>query len=220
MRVIGAFALAAAMLSPAAAPFVFEPAQADLFAAATLTNAWADYDLDGDPDLFVGFNGPPNRLYRNDKGVMVEVAGEAGVADARATRAAAWGDFDSDGDPDLLVGYAPGTDSVLRLYRNTGGRFTDVTFALGLSVATGAVRQPAFDRLRRGRRSRPVRRLPRSSERALPEPGRTLRRRCLESWTRRSAQERRRRVVRLRPGRRPRSLRRQPGRRCERPLPP
>ena len=144
MRVIGTFALAAAVLSPAAGPFVFEPAQADLFAAATLTNAWADYDLDGDPDLFVGFNGPPNRLYRNDKGVMVDVAGEAGVADARATRAAAWGDFDSDGDPDLLVGYAPGTESVLRLYRNTGGRFTDVTFALGLSVATGAVRQPAF----------------------------------------------------------------------------
>lgn len=144
MRVIGAFAFAAAVFSPAAGPFVFEPAQADMFAAATLTNAWADYDLDGDPDLFVGFNGTPNRLYRNDKGVMLDVAGEAGVGDARATRAAAWGDFDGDGDPDLLVGYAPGSESVLRLYRNTGGRFTDVTFALGLSVATGAVRQPVF----------------------------------------------------------------------------
>ena len=133
MRVIAACVLAVTLLSPAAAPFVFEPAQADLVAAATLTNAWADYDLDGDPDLFVGFNGAPNRLYRNDAGTLREVAGEAGIADARATRAAAWGDLDADGDPDLLVGFTPGGgDSVLRLYRNTGGRFTDITFASGL----------------------------------------------------------------------------------------
>ena len=125
-------------------PFVFEPAQPDLFAAATLTNAWADFDGDNDPDLFVGFNGAANRLYRNDGGVLRDVGGEAGVADARATRAAAWGDFDGDGDPDLLLGYAPGPDSVLRLYRNTAGRFTDVTFASGLTVAAGAVRQPAW----------------------------------------------------------------------------
>ena len=115
-----------------------------MMAAATLTNAWADYDLDGDPDLFVGFNGAHNRLYRNDAGVMRDVAGEAGVADARATRAAAWGDYDNDGDPDLLVGYAPGTEMVLRLYRNTAGRFTDVTYVARLVVPAGAVRQPVW----------------------------------------------------------------------------
>lgn len=130
---------------PSREPFAFEPAQADLFASGTLTNAWADFDTDGDLDLFVGFNGAQNRLYRNDDGVMRDVAGDAGLADQRSTRAAAWGDYDSDGDPDLLVGYAPAAnDIVLRLYRNTGGRFTDVTLASGVVAGPGAVRQPVW----------------------------------------------------------------------------
>src|SRR5688500_11833947 len=92
----------------------FEPVQPDLFATGnTLTNAWADFDNDGDLDLFVWFNGAPNRLYRNDAGTFQDVAATAKVADARSTRAAAWGDFDSDGDADLLVGFAPGNTSVL-----------------------------------------------------------------------------------------------------------
>ena len=76
-------------------------------AGSNFTNAFADYDNDGDLDLFVGFDGKPNRLYRNDKGVFTDVAAAAGVADARPTRAAAWGDFDADGDPDLLLGFTP-----------------------------------------------------------------------------------------------------------------
>src|SRR5688572_14253519 len=87
----------------------FEAVQPDvLTASATLTNAVADYDSDGDLDLFVGFNGTANRLFRNNVGVFEDVAAAAGIADARPTRAAAWGDFDADGDPDLLVGFAPG----------------------------------------------------------------------------------------------------------------
>ncbi|HSL71251.1 MAG TPA: CRTAC1 family protein, partial [Longimicrobiales bacterium] len=123
----------------------FEPVQPELFSARNaLTNAWADFDADGDLDLFVGFNGAGNRLYRNDNGRFSDVAGEAGVADARATRAAAWGDFDRDGDADLLVGFAPGAASVLKLYLNDHGRFTDHTAPAGLSVDSGAVRQPSW----------------------------------------------------------------------------
>ena len=138
-------AASAVVLGQAAAP-VFEPMQPELLGAGlTFTNAFADYDTDGDPDLFVGFDGKPNRLYRNDQGTFVDVAAAVGVVDSRPTRAAAWGDFDSDGDPDLLLGFTPLKDaSVLKLYRNTAGKFTDTTTAVGLAVPAGAVRQPAW----------------------------------------------------------------------------
>jgi imidazolonepropionase-like amidohydrolase len=120
----------------------FEQTQSELFGAGnTLTNAFADFDADGDLDFFVGFNGDPNRLYRNDGGRFTDVAATAGVADPRATRAAAWGDFDGDGDSDLIVGFAPGRESLLKLYRNDRGRFSDATAASGVARDSGAVRQ-------------------------------------------------------------------------------
>jgi VCBS repeat protein/ASPIC/UnbV protein len=134
--------LAAAALLTLGEPPRFTPVQPDLLGAgSTLVNAWADYDGDGDLDLFVGFNGTANRLYRNDNGTLLDVATALRLADARATRAGAWGDFDGDGDPDLVVGFAPGPQSVLRLYRNDIGQFTDVTPDAGVARDSGAVRQ-------------------------------------------------------------------------------
>jgi hypothetical protein len=146
MRITATVLLISAAVLTAQRPApAFEPVQSELFAApGAFVNTWADYDNDGDPDLYVGFNAIPNRLYRNDNGVFVDVAEAAGVADKRAVRAAAWGDFDSDGDPDLLVGFTPGTASLLKLYRNNAGKFTDVTDAQKLGVMAGAVRQPVF----------------------------------------------------------------------------
>lgn len=133
-------------LAGAQAP-VFELVQPDLFAApGGQPNAWADYDGDGDLDLYVGFRqDEPNRLYRNDTGTFVNVAAEAGVADTTDTRAAAWGDADGDGDPDLLVGFTRRSNAPLKLYRNNGfgQAFTDVAPALGIAIA-GEIRQPAF----------------------------------------------------------------------------
>ena len=139
-------ALAGGVAAAQIAVPVFEPMQPEVLGTASaFTNAFADFDTDGDLDLFVGFDGKPNRLYRNDKGVLTDVAPASGVADARPTRAVAWGDFDADGDPDLLVGFTPSAGaSVLKVYRNDAGTFTDVTAAAGLSVPTGAVRQPAW----------------------------------------------------------------------------
>ncbi|MBA3271315.1 MAG: VCBS repeat-containing protein, partial [Acidobacteria bacterium] len=155
--VAGVVAIAALVAGAIQTPR-FERTQQELFAAGgSFVNAWADYDSDGDLDLFVGFDGAPNRLYRNDRGQFADAAATAGVADARPTRAVAWGDADNDGDPDLLVGFTPGPDpagpnpsdssratSVLRFYRNANGAFADDTDAAGLQVAVGAVRQPVW----------------------------------------------------------------------------
>jgi len=143
---VAAFLSVSMALFAQAPQSVFEAMQPELLGApSAFTNAFADFDNDGDLDLFVGFDGKPNRLYRNDNGVFADVATAAGVADSRPTRAVAWGDMDADGDADLLVGFTPSPGaSVLKIYRNDTGRFTDVTAAAGLIVATGAVRQPAW----------------------------------------------------------------------------
>jgi hypothetical protein len=123
-------------------PPQFELVQAELFSApGGQTNAWADFDNDGDLDEFVGFRGRPNRLYRQDHGVFADVAAAAGVADTIETRAAAWGDFDGDGDADLYIGFAGRAPN--KLYRNDGGHFTDVAHALGVDL-TGITRQVSF----------------------------------------------------------------------------
>ena len=137
--------VAALVLSGQQQPVTMRHVQPELFAATgSLVNALADIDRDGDTDIFVGFNGTANKLYRNDGGSFVEIAATAGVADARPTRAAAFGDWDGDGDPDLIVGFAPGAGPVLRLYRNDSGRFSDATATAGLRVDSGAVRQPVW----------------------------------------------------------------------------
>jgi hypothetical protein len=123
----------------------FEAVQPDVFGAAgAQPNAWADFDGDRDLDLFTGFRGRADRLYRNDAGVFVDVAKEMGLGDEEETRAASWGDFDGDGWPDLYVGFAADAGKPNRLYRNEAGtRFTDVAPALGLAL-TGTTRQVSW----------------------------------------------------------------------------
>lgn len=114
----------------------------------TLTDAWADVDGDGDPDRFVGFNGAPSRLYRNDgAGVFTDVAAASGLTVARKVRTAAWGDFDADGDPDLFLGYAADTTvaGVTALWRNDGPEgFHEVAADVGLAVDSGITRQASW----------------------------------------------------------------------------
>jgi penicillin G amidase len=130
---------------PPAAPR-FELVQPDLFAVTGgQPSCWADYDNDGDLDLFVGFkDAVANRLYRNDGGTFVEAAGPSGVADLTDTRAAAWGDPNGDGRLDLYVGFTRRSGVANKLYRNDGsGRFTDIAHDLGIDVK-GETRQVSW----------------------------------------------------------------------------
>ena len=141
----GLLLIASACDSPGApSPPTFERVQPDLFAEpGAQPNAWADFDRDGDLDLFVGMRYSENRVYRNDAGTFVDVAPTLGLADPEDTRAAAWGDFDADGDLDLYVGYPAGVGTPNRLYRNDDQIFVDVATALGVDLV-GTTRQPSW----------------------------------------------------------------------------
>jgi len=101
----------------------------------SLSAGWADFDGDGDTDLYVGHIGE-SALYRND-GLDTFVAVSGPPADTTAdlaNTAPAWGDYDNDGDLDLyrciFTRDSLGAATVPlpnQLYRNDGGSFTPVT---------------------------------------------------------------------------------------------
>ncbi|HON93575.1 MAG TPA: CRTAC1 family protein [Sedimentisphaerales bacterium] len=119
----------------------------------------ADFDGDGDLDLYV-CNYGPNVFYRNNgDGTFTDISKTSGLADPRWSLAAPWFDYDGDGDLDVYVanyleydsgrfrsfyaaaGY-PGPLSYSgqpdALYRNNGdGTFTDVMKEAGLFQPNG-----------------------------------------------------------------------------------
>ena len=134
--------------------------------------AWADYDADGDADLYVANDFGRNNLYRNDGGRFTDVAAEAGVEDSASGMSVSWGDYDGDGRFDLYVGnmfssagnrivpqrrFQPGAGESARsgfrrfargntLFRNNGdGTFDDVSVAAGASMGRWAWSSPFVD---------------------------------------------------------------------------
>ena len=65
--------------------------------------SWEDFDIDGDPDLYVANDYGRNNLYRNDGGTFKDVAAELGVEDSASGMSVTWADYDLDGRQDLYV---------------------------------------------------------------------------------------------------------------------
>jgi hypothetical protein len=70
----------------------------------SLASVWADFDQDGDLDLYVANDFGRNNLYINDgKGHFQDEAVERGADDIGAAMGASVADVDGDGDQDILV---------------------------------------------------------------------------------------------------------------------
>lgn len=119
----------------------------------------ADFDHDGDLDLYV-LNYGPNVFYRNNgDGTFTDISRESGLANPLWSLSAPWFDYDNDGDLDVYVSnyleYDAGRFTSVypaenypgplsysgrpdALYRNNGdGTFTDVTKEVGLYNSGG-----------------------------------------------------------------------------------
>jgi enediyne biosynthesis protein E4 len=105
----------------------------------------ADYDADGDVDLFAGTRlkpmlyGYPGKGYilqNNGKGLFTDVTGNIApeLVKAGMITDAQWLDYDKDGKMDLAV---TGEYMPVRLYHNEGNRLKEVTEAAGLQKTNG-----------------------------------------------------------------------------------
>ncbi|MGB0716266.1 MAG: FG-GAP-like repeat-containing protein [Phycisphaerae bacterium] len=111
----------------------------------TQTATWADFDNDGDLDLYIGNEsraelepntpGFPSQLFVNQgDGTFIDYADAAGVTNDRYCKGVAAGDYDNDGDMDIYVS----NNGANRLYRNNGNlMFTDVSQDAGVWEPAG-----------------------------------------------------------------------------------
>lgn len=90
---------------------------ADLW-LSSFQSTWADYDNDGDPDLFVANDYAPDHIFRNDDGKLVEVTKAlAGDALQGFGMGVSLGDYDNDGLQDPFFTY---------MYSKAGSRITEM----------------------------------------------------------------------------------------------
>jgi hypothetical protein len=112
----------------------------------TNSAAWADFNLDGHLDLFVGNESQvrvrggshPSELFRsNGDGTFTEVSRDAGIGLDEFVKSVAWGDVNNDGRPDLYASVLFGPN---RLFLNRGPgpgsswRFEEVPAAAGVQL--------------------------------------------------------------------------------------
>ncbi|NRB44973.1 MAG: VCBS repeat-containing protein [Verrucomicrobiales bacterium] len=125
--------------------------------------SWADFDLDGDSDLYVANDFGRNNLYLNHNGKFIDVAGSQGVEDMSAGMSITWGDYNNDGRPDPYISnmfssagnrityqrkFRSGVEQEIEAFRrhargnslfaNIGSGFTDVSENAAVTMARWA----------------------------------------------------------------------------------
>lgn len=124
----------------------------------TNTASFADFDLDGFLDLFVGYEsysklsgGPSHRsklFHNNGDGTFTEVAASVGIEIDDFVKGASWGDVNNDGLPDLYLSVIYGRN---RLYMNRGGsslaswKFEETGAAAGVQLPLASFPTFFFD---------------------------------------------------------------------------
>ncbi|RKZ19024.1 hypothetical protein DRQ50_02935 [bacterium] len=96
--------------------------------------AWADYDRDGDPDLYVTDTQGSCQLLRNDITVFTDVTAPP-VDNLAAAGEPMWGDHNNDGMEDI---YLANMGSVNRLFDNQGMMFMDLPAGAASDPTDGA----------------------------------------------------------------------------------
>jgi hypothetical protein len=125
-----------------------DPNVTGLQAISAITSSWADFDNDGDMDVFlvpyVNDADGVAKLYRNNgDGTFTDIAPDKGLNQGFTdSRSVNWGDYDNDGDQDLLIGARTGAQ---KLYRseNAGQSFTEVGAETGAGI-NGLFRSAVF----------------------------------------------------------------------------
>lgn len=104
--------------------------------------AAADFDRDGDLDLFLGSRfgeyplPAPSYLLRNNSGVFSDLTSELApeLRDAGMVTSALWTDVDTDGWLDLIIAPEWGP---IRLFKNLNGKFKNISMAAGFAGHSG-----------------------------------------------------------------------------------
>jgi len=109
----------------------------------------ADYDGDGDLDLYLGGWFTSARLLRNEGGfTFTDVTAQAGLGLSCPSQASTWGDPDGDGWLDLYVSVRTATDLDMtknQFFHNNGdGTFTEMGVAVGIDAGKDPTLLGAF----------------------------------------------------------------------------
>ncbi|MDZ7265079.1 MAG: FG-GAP-like repeat-containing protein [candidate division KSB1 bacterium] len=115
------------------------------YSGYTMGVSWADFNNDGNLDVYLCNYNLPNILYKN-KGdaIFADITGSAGVGTELSSYHAVWGDYNNDGLVDLFV-VNFGRDQPNILYKNNGDEtFSDVTQVAGINSLPSQISRNAM----------------------------------------------------------------------------